>query len=172
MTTVNIETADRSLPEAAIPSPGERATNAGHWLLAPQGLLLASGTLLGLKLPLGKLASGAGVPALVWAAIVSAGVALMLLPTQLTRRGLRLPGAVVLRYTAVSALISFIIPNLLLFTVIPRVGAGYTGLMFALSPVSMLAVVMLCSSVFVEKQTTGRAGRDNRPQKKMIGDTG
>ncbi len=153
MTTASIETADRRHPEAAIPSPGAGTANAGHWLLAPHSLLLASGTLLGLKLPLGKLASEAGIPALFWAAIVSAGVVLMLLPTQLTRRGLRLPGAEVLRYTAVSAVISFIIPNLLLFTVIPRVGAGYAGLMFALSPVFTLLLATVLGM-----KTPGRLG--------------
>ncbi|MHA7817855.1 MAG: DMT family transporter [Pseudohaliea sp.] len=138
MTTAGIETPERRLTGLATPLWEDAAARPGHWLLAPHALLLASGSLLGMKLPLGKVASEAGIPALVWAGIVSAGVVLMLLPTQLTRRGLRLPGAKVLRYTAISALISFIIPNLLLFTVIPEVGAGYTGLMFALSPVFTL----------------------------------
>jgi drug/metabolite transporter (DMT)-like permease len=109
--------------------------------------------LLGLKLPIGKLANEAGVPALVWAGIVSLGVVIMLLPTQLTRRGLRLPGRSVVGYTMVSAVISFIVPNLLLFTVIPRVGAGYTGLMFALSPVFTLLIAALLGM-----KTPGRLG--------------
>ncbi len=122
---------------------GDPGAVSAHWLLAPQSLLLASGTLLGLKLPIGKLATEAGVSALLWAGIVSMGVVVMLLPTQLTRRGLRLPGLPLLRYTIISAVISFIVPNLLLFTVIPQVGAGYTGLMFALSPVFTLLLATL-----------------------------
>ncbi|MEE4110269.1 MAG: DMT family transporter [Halieaceae bacterium] len=131
----------------------ERGAGPGHWLLAPHSLLLASGTLLGMKLPIGKLASDAGVSALLWAGIVSLGVVVMLLPTQLTRRGLQLPGIAVLRYTAVSAVISFIVPNLLLFTVIPEVGAGYTGLMFALSPVFTLLIAAVLGM-----RTPGRLG--------------
>jgi drug/metabolite transporter (DMT)-like permease len=80
-------------------------------------------------------------------------VVILLLPTQLTRRGLRLPGTQVFRYSMISAVISFIIPNLLLFTVIPRVGAGYTGLMFALSPVFTLLIAALLGM-----RTPGRLG--------------
>lgn len=131
----------------------QEAASPGHWLLAPHILLLASGTLLGMKLPIGKLASEAGVSALLWAGIVSLGVVIMLLPTQLTRRGLQLPGFAVLRYTTVSAVISFVVPNLLLFTVIPEVGAGYTGLMFALSPVFTLLIAAVLGM-----RTPGRLG--------------
>lgn len=136
-----------------LPSRGNTTGDARHWLLAPHSLLLASGTLLGLKLPMGKLASEAGVSPIFWAGIVSLGVVIMLLPTQLSRRGLRLPGRAVLRFTVVSSVISFIVPNLLLFTVIPRVGAGYTGLMFALSPVFTLLLAVLLGM-----KTPGRLG--------------
>ncbi len=131
----------------------ESAAGSAHWLFAPHSLLLTSGTLLGLRLPIGKLAHDAGVSALVWAGIISLGVVVMLLPTQMTKRGLRMPDASVACYTMISSLISFVIPNLLLFTVIPRVGAGYTGLMFALSPVFTL----LFASMFGMK-TPGRLG--------------
>tara|TARA_R110002110_G_C13470229_1_gene720408 strand:+ start:44618 stop:45625 length:1008 start_codon:yes stop_codon:yes gene_type:complete len=131
----------------------ESTTVPTHWLFAPHSLLLASGTLLGMRTPIGKLAHDAGLSALLWAAIISLGVVMMLLPTQLTKRGLRLPGTGVVRYTMISSLISFVLPNVLLFTVIPRVGAGYTGLMFALSPVFTL----LFASLFGMK-TPGRLG--------------
>ncbi len=130
-----------------------KTTNAGHGLLAPHNLLLISGTLIGLNFPLGKLAAQAGVSPLVWAGLISLGVIVMLLPLQLVTRGLTLPSASVLRYTLVSATISFVVPNLLLFTVIPKVGAGYTGLMFALSPVFTL---LLASAVGM--QVPGRLG--------------
>lgn len=153
---MNITTARAVAPACATAhaeSSAEQPPAPGHWLLAPHSLLLASGTLLGLKLPMGKLANEAGVSVLVWAGIVSLGVVIMLLPTQLTRRGLRLPGIAVMRYTMVSAVISFIVPNLLLFTVIPKVGAGYTGLMFALSPVFTLLIAALLGM-----KTSGRLG--------------
>ncbi len=126
---------------------------AGHWLLAPNSLLLISGTLIGLNFPLGKLAADAGVSPLIWAGLISCGVILMLLPVQLASRGLALPSAQVLRYTMVSATISFVAPNLLLFTVIPQVGAGYTGLMFALSPVFTLLLATMLGM-----RTPGRLG--------------
>ena len=131
----------------------ESTTTAADWLFAPHSLLLTSGTLLGMRLPIGKLAHDAGVSALLWAGIISLGVVIMLLPTQMTKRGLRLPAATVVRYTMISSLISFVLPNVLLFTVIPRVGAGYAGLMFALSPVFTL----LFASMFGMK-TPGRLG--------------
>jgi drug/metabolite transporter (DMT)-like permease len=118
--------------------PTESTAAPPHWLLAPHSLLLASGTLLGMRTPIGKLANDAGISALLWAGIISLGVVIMLLPTQVTKRGLRLPAATVVRYTMISSLISFVLPNVLLFTVIPQVGAGYAGLMFALSPVFTL----------------------------------
>ena len=126
---------------------------AGHWLLAPNSLLLISGTLIGLNFPLGKLAADAGVSPLIWAGLISFGVIVMLLPVQLASRGLALPSAQVLRYTMVSATISFVAPNLLLFTVIPQVGAGYTGLMFALSPVFTLLLATMLGM-----RTPGRLG--------------
>lgn len=119
------------------------AKSSVYGLLSPNSLLLISGTLIGLNFPLGKLAAEAGVSPLVWAGLISFGVILMLLPVQLLTRGLTLPSGQVLRYTMVSATISFVVPNLLLFTVIPKVGAGYTGLMFALSPVFTLLLASL-----------------------------
>lgn len=116
----------------------------GQRLLTPSSLLLISGTLIGLNFPLGKLAGEAGVSPLIWAALISFGVITILLPVQLITNGLTLPPVRVMRYTLISACISFVTPNLLLFTVIPHVGAGYTGLMFALSPVfTLLFATML-----------------------------
>lgn len=125
-----------------------------HPLLAPPVLLLVSGSLIGLKFPLGKVAGAAGVPPMVWAGLISLGVMLLLLPVQLFTRSLALPSRAVLRYTAVSALISFVAPDLLLFTVIPHAGAGYTGLMFALSPVFTLLFASLLGM-----RTPGRRGQ-------------
>ena len=51
-------------------------------------------------------------------------------------------------------MISFVTPNLLLFTVIPHTGAGYAGLMFALSPVFTMLFAALCGL-----KVPGRLGR-------------
>lgn len=129
-------------------------TSVARLLQTPAVLLLVTGTLIGLNFPLGKVAGEAGVSPLIWASLISLGATLVLLPLLLTTRMLSLPTRRVLRYTVISAVVSFITPNLLLFTVIPHAGAGYTGLMFALSPVFTL----LFASLFGLK-TPGRLGR-------------
>ena len=48
-----------------------------------------------------------------------------------------------LRYFIVTAAISYALPNLLMFSVMPHVGAGYTGIMFTLSPVITLVLSIL-----------------------------
>lgn len=108
--------------------------------LEPLALLLATGTALGIGFPIGKLASTAGIAPLVWAFWIAAGsiVVLLLLrafggadrPFPAARR--------VAAFCLVSALISYVLPNLLLYSVIGRLGAGYSGLMFTFSPIVTL----------------------------------
>ncbi|KLN60584.1 hypothetical protein WH96_11860 [Kiloniella spongiae] len=109
----------------------------------PTSLLLITGTLIGFNFPLGKIAGEANVSPMIWSLLVSFGVCSLILPSLLFRKQLILPRGKTLRYAILSALISFVIPNLLLFSVIPHAGAGYTGLMFALSPVFTLALATL-----------------------------
>lgn len=104
------------------------------WMSHPLMLLVVTGILIGTKFPLGKIASTAGISPMMWAFTISAGAAIFLLPILHQRRSLVLPQGRLWRYIAISGLISFVTPNLLLYTVIPHLGAGYTGLMFALSP--------------------------------------
>lgn len=108
----------------------------------PVALLLVTGTLFGFNFPLGKIAGDAGVSPLVWAMTLSLGVTFILLPVLLASRKFVFPKGRMIRYVILSALISFITPNILLFSVIPHAGAGYTGLMFALSPVFTLALAV------------------------------
>lgn len=129
-------------------------TGVANLLQVPTVLLLITGTLIGLNFPLGKMAGDAGVSPLIWALLISLGATLVLLPLLLVTRRLALPPPRVLRYAVISAVISFVTPNLLLFTVIPHTGAGYAGLMFALSPVFTL----LFASMFGMK-VPGRLGR-------------
>ena len=101
-------------------------------------LLAITGALLGLSLPFGKLATGSGIQPVVWAFVISAGgggliFAAMLMRGQrvgVTRRKLR--------YYLVTATITYALPNLLLFSVMPHVGAGYAGIMYTLSPIVTL----------------------------------
>ncbi len=110
---------------------------------SPAFLLLVTGTLVGFNFPLGKMAGDVGIPPVFWAMIVSLGACGFLLPMLVFKRRLKLPKRNMLRYIIITALISFVIPNLLLYSVIPHAGAGYTGLMFALSPVFTLTLAVL-----------------------------
>lgn len=104
------------------------------------GLLLVTGALLGLTPPIAKLAVESGIPAMTWAFVVSGGAGGVLACVQLARRmpvGLTVHK---LRYYAIAAAISYAIPNVLIFTVIPHLGAGYTAIMFTLSPVITLTL--------------------------------
>jgi len=106
-------------------------------------LLLVTGALLGLTLPFGKIATQSGVPGMVWAFVVSLGAGGILFAALLASgRRIRLT-AHRLRYFVVTAAISYAFPNLLMFSAIPHLGAGYTGIMFTLSPVITLVFSIL-----------------------------
>lgn len=103
-------------------------------LQSPAFLLAAVGGLLGLNFPLGKLAAAAGVPAVLWAAVIAGSAALVLGAIAFARRTpmpLR-PG--VLRYFVVTAAISYALPNALLLSAIPHLGSGLTAVFYTLSP--------------------------------------
>ena len=107
------------------------------------GLLVVTGGLLGLTLPFGKLATAAGVPAMVWAFVISFGAGGVLLCTLLVSgQRMRLTPHR-LRYFFITAAVSYAAPNLLMFSAIPHLGAGYTGIMFTLSPVITLVFSIL-----------------------------
>ncbi|UDL88221.1 DMT family transporter [Mesorhizobium sp. PAMC28654] len=107
------------------------------------GLLVVTGGLLGLTLPFGKLATAAGVSAMVWAFVISVGAGGVLLGALLSRgQRIRLTPRK-LRYFFITAAVSYAAPNLLMFSAIPHLGAGYTGIMFTLSPVITLVFSIL-----------------------------
>ena len=107
------------------------------------GLLIVTGALLGLTLPFGKMATQNGVPAMLWAFVISCGAGGVLLLVLLARRRLFDLTAHRLRYFIIAAAISYAIPNLLMFSAIPHLGAGYAGIMFTLSPVITLVLSIL-----------------------------
>jgi drug/metabolite transporter (DMT)-like permease len=106
-------------------------------------LLVITGGLLGLTLPFGKMGTDAGVPGMVWAFVVSLGaggvlfVALLLLGHRIRLTAHRL------RYFLIVAAVSYAFPNFLMFSAIPHLGAGYTGIMFTLSPIVTLVLSIL-----------------------------
>ncbi|MFY0595977.1 MAG: DMT family transporter [Cognatishimia sp.] len=110
---------------------------------SPGGLLIYTGGLFGLTFPLGKLASQAGVPPTVWAMVISLGAILFIAPDLWKRRDFIPPRGPVLQYVMISGLMSFALVNVIIFALIPRLGAGQVGLMFALSPVFTLALSVL-----------------------------
>jgi len=107
---------------------------------SPAVLLLLTGSLLGLTFPLGKLANQALVSPLIWAWLVSTGAGVVLLLIRfLNGKGISL-GSVYYRYYLISSVLSLVIPNLLIFNVIPKLGSGFTGILFTLTPVITLAM--------------------------------
>jgi drug/metabolite transporter (DMT)-like permease len=106
-------------------------------------LLLVTGVLLGLTLPFGKLATAAGVPPILWAFVISCGAGGILLVALLANGHRFALTAHKLRYFVIAAAISYAIPNLLMFSAVSRLGAGYTGIMFTLSPVITLVLSIL-----------------------------
>lgn len=119
-------------------------------------LLVVTGALLGLTLPLGKLAAAAGVAPTVWSLLISAGAGLVLLAAFALRGG-RLglsPGH--LRYYCVVAALSYAVPNLLMFSAMPHLGAGYVGIMFTMTP--MLTMVISIAMRVQKPNALGIAG--------------
>jgi drug/metabolite transporter (DMT)-like permease len=107
---------------------------------SPVILLILAGGMIGLTFPLGKLAGEAGVPPIAWALLISLGAMLLLAPIVAMRR-LAVPRTSQFwRYSVISGVISYVIPNLLLFACIPHLGAGLTGLFYTLSPIVTLAM--------------------------------
>lgn len=112
------------------------------WDSAP-ALLMITGGLLGMIFPLGKFASAAGVSPIIWSFVISFGVATTLFAVDMARGGLRRPDGHRLRYFILAGTISYCIPNIIVFASIPHLGAGYTAIMFTLSPVITLCLSML-----------------------------
>jgi drug/metabolite transporter (DMT)-like permease len=112
-------------------------------LHSPLVLLLLTGALLGVNLPLAKIATAQGVPPLLWAFVISAGAGFVLLTSQFMR-GRRLnTNSHHLRYFIITAAVSYAIPNMLMFTVVPHLGAGYTSIMYTLSPPITLVLALV-----------------------------
>lgn len=115
------------------------------------GLLVVTGALLGLSLPFGKIATQAGIQPIVWAFVISMGGGGVLLAGMLLQgQRVALTGRK-LRYFSVTAAITYALPNLLLFSVMPHVGAGYAGIMYTLSPI----VTLLLSIVLGVRRPNG-----------------
>lgn len=103
------------------------------WLV-PLACLLAAGTLLGISTNLAKLAADTGLeplPFLTWSVV---GSAVVLVAIGAARRRLPSINARSLEYFLVAALVSVAAPNLLFFSAVPHVGAGFVALCIAFPP--------------------------------------
>ncbi|MDY0871375.1 DMT family transporter [Dongia rigui] len=101
-------------------------------------LLLSTGILLGLNAPLGKLGRESGISAAGWSFAIAAGGALVLLAVILLRRQPVHLNRRHLRYYVGTALLSYVIPNLVIYAAIPHLGAGMAAIYFTLSPIMTL----------------------------------
>ena len=110
----------------------------------PLLLLIGVGIALGFNFPLGKLAAAAGISPGLWAAVISLGAGLTMSAAARLFEPRRNAGRGVLRFSAVSGLISYVVPNFLTFAAIPHIGSGLTAVMFALSPVTtaLLSIIL------------------------------
>ncbi|MCZ8315145.1 EamA family transporter [Phreatobacter sp.] len=104
-------------------------------------LLMGCGLCLGSTFPLQKLAAAAGVPPASWVFASTLGASLLLTLGAVLKG--RPPSGAHRLYYLIAALVSFVLPNLIVFIVIPKIGAGLTAVMFALSPILTLTVASL-----------------------------
>ncbi len=109
----------------------------------PLLLLLGTGAMLGLYFPIGKLAVAAGVDPVLWAVLVCVGAGVSMAIVSRLVEGK--PDAVpVWRYAVISGFLSYVVPHVLTYSAIPRIGSGLAAIMFALSPVTtaLLSLVL------------------------------
>ena len=110
---------------------------------SPLLLLIGTGTMLGLNFPIGKMALAQGVNPALWAAFISLGAGLALLFITIWReRGQAAPDRT-LKFSLISGFLSYVMPNFLTFTVIPKIGSGLAAIMFALSPVTTALISII-----------------------------
>lgn len=110
----------------------------------PLLLLLGTGAALGLNFPIGKLAMAAGVTPALWAAVISLGAGLAMLFIVAVTERKNLSRTSTFYFAIISGFLSYVVPNFLTYSVIPKIGSGLAAIMFALSPVvtALLSVAL------------------------------
>ena len=116
-----------------LPNTPKRHSSKRVWL-APLLYLLAGGTLLGLSTNLAKLAGEMQLSALSFLYWSISGAALILLTLAAYRRNLPPLTVRSVEYYLISALLGVAGANLLFFSAIPHVGAGFVALIITLPP--------------------------------------
>ncbi|MCA0434360.1 MAG: DMT family transporter [Proteobacteria bacterium] len=115
----------------------------------PLFLLLATGGLLGLYFPLGRLAHDAGLNPLLWALIISLGPGVILVLASLRDREGWGRGW---GFALAAAVLAYVIPNGITFAAISHIGSGFMALMYACSPI----VTAVLSMAFGVRPPSGR----------------
>jgi drug/metabolite transporter (DMT)-like permease len=105
--------------------------------------LVVTGILLGSLFPLGRAAAQAGVAPFAWPFIMLLGGSFLLGAVAIARREALPFTRAHVRYYAVAGLLSFALPNAILFTVIPKLGAGLSAVAYALPPLLTVALSAL-----------------------------
>ena len=106
-------------------------------------VLIGTGVMLGLSIPIAKAASAAGVPALAYALWPTALAALVLAGLAARRHGPLRPSLPLLRYASISGFLGHAAPMTATFWVSAQAGAGVASLAFTLTPVTTLAISLL-----------------------------
>lgn len=101
----------------------------------PLLLLVIAGVALGLNFPLGKFANSLGIAPALWSAYICLAAGLVLGTVTAASQKLSSRPLGLWRFSLISGFVSFVVPNLLTYTVIPKIGSGLTGMMFSLSPI-------------------------------------
>ncbi len=107
---------------------------------SPALLLILTGIFLGLTFPLGKLAVEASISPIVWAWLISTGAGMVLLFIQISSRKKLNLSCEYCKYYLLLSVCSLVLPNILIFYVIPKLGSGFTGILYTLSPIFTLVL--------------------------------
>ncbi|MEP2679679.1 DMT family transporter [Tateyamaria sp.] len=118
--------------------------------------LLAGGGLLGLSTNLAKFAGEAGLSPLAFLFWPITGAAILLLVVAVLRRDPPPLNSGSLRYYLIAALVSVAASNLIFFSTIPHVGAGFVALIIALPPLlTYIAALALGLERFQSRRAFG-----------------
>lgn len=137
--------------------PGANANSAAggpsaRWV--PIVCLLVVGIFIGVTANLVKLAASAGAPPVAFLAWSALGAGAVLLAVALGTRQTPPLNLRTLEYFLVSGLISIAVPNALIFSAVPHVGAGFAALSFAFPPLYTYAMALVGG---LERLQAGRA---------------
>lgn len=113
-------------------TPPAHTHKPAPWL--PLLYLLGGGALLGISTNLAKLAGELGLSPLAFLCWSCMGSAFLLLALAAWRGALPPVNARTLEYCAVSALVGVVLSNLIFFSAVPHVGAGFVALIISLPP--------------------------------------